>query len=132
MREVKSGQHKAVLTRLIFSIGGFGGPHYEVRWSRGKLTYRTDDSQVKVVPSAQAWENFWAEMNRIGVWGWRRVYDDGQTLDGCQWEFDLGNGEQSVKCFGSNQFPGGDDRETAKPFQEFVAAVARLVGQPFG
>lgn len=132
MREVKSGQHKAVPTRLIFSIGGFGGPHYEVRWRSGRLRYRSNDSQMTVAPSAESWETFWAEMSRIGAWKWQRVYDDGQTLDGCQWELDLSSGEQSVKCFGSNQFPGGSDRETAKPFQEFVAAVARLVGQPFG
>ena len=119
-------------TKFMVSIGGFGSPHHEVRWRRGRLRCRADDSQTTVTPSAQEWEAFWAAMDQIGVWEWQRVYDDGQTLDGCQWELDLSNGEQSVKCFGSNQFPGGDDREAAKPFQSFLAAVGALVQRPFG
>lgn len=119
-------------TRLTITIGGFHGPHYEVRLERGRLRVRLEDVMLTVTPSAQEWEAFWAAMEQIGVWRWQHVYDDGQTLDGCQWKIDLRNGEQSVKCFGSNKFPGSDDRETAKPFQSFLAAVSALVQRPFG
>ena len=124
----------AIPTRLIISIGGFGGPQHDVRWHRGKLRYRSHEapSEVPIVPSGVDWESFWTAMDRIGVWNWQARYNDRETLDGTQWSIDISKGSRSVRCFGSNAYPGGKDLQHARPFQEFLAAVRALVRQPFG
>lgn len=113
-------------TRFVATIGGFGGPHYEVRWFRHKLRYRTDESQASVVPSVSDWETFWAALGKIGVWSWQASYDDPEICDGTQWEIeiDLGDGSHRVRCTGSNRYP--------RSFQQFLEAVGALVRQPFG
>ena len=111
-------------SRLLVTIGGFGGPHYEVRWSRRKLRYHSDELQAAVMPTDEAWKSFWAALDRINVWGWAAHYDDLEILDGTQWELDLSNGTRRVKCSGSNAYP--------PEFEQFLAAVEALVGQPFG
>lgn len=121
MRQVST---PAAPVRLVVTIGGFGGPHHEVRWQRGKLWYRTDESTVPVVPSADEWERFWTAIDHIGVWSWEARYDDLDVCDGTQWEIDIRQGSRRVRCFGSNAYP--------EPFQEFLAAVKALVRQPIG
>lgn len=111
-------------TRFVATIGGFGGQHYEVRWFRRKLRYRTDESQASVVPSVSDWETFWAALDKIGVWSWQARYDDLETCDGTQWEIDLSDGSRSVRCSGSNRYP--------RSFQQFLEAVGALVRHPFG
>lgn len=121
--------------RLVATIGGFFDGHCEVRWRRGKLWYRhdhVDGSQVSVIPSAAAWERFWASLDQVGIWNWEAHYDDLETCDGEQWSININDGSRSVRSSGSNAYPGGANREHARPFQEFLEAVGALVGQPFG
>jgi hypothetical protein len=65
--------------------------------------------------------------NQIGVWSWQRHYDDLDVLDGTQWGLDLNDGVNNVQCSGSNAYPGGNDLEHARPFQEFLAAMSALI-----
>jgi hypothetical protein len=123
---------ESVPSRFVVTIGGFFGRHHEVRWRRGQLWYRTDEMQTLVVPTSADWQNFWATIERIGVWGWEAGYDDLETLDGCQWSLAISYGSRRLKCYGSNLFPGQTDLERARPFQQFLDAVALLVQQPFG
>src|SRR6185436_688723 len=105
--------------RLLVTIGGFPHGHEEVRWRRGRLWYRPDEYDeyvVSLVPTVQEWEAFWAAIDQIGVWQWQSRYDNPDILDGTQWTLELTNGSRRVKCFGSNSFPGGSDREHARPF----------------
>lgn len=116
----------SVPTKFLVTIGGFGGPHHEVRWFRRKLRYRSDESQTSVVPSGPGWNTFWATLDKIGVWSWQARYDDPEICDGTQWEveIDFGDGSHHVRCTGSNRYP--------ELFQQFLEAVEALVGQPFG
>ena len=51
-----------VPTRFHISIGGFGGPGYEVRLVNGRLQYRTEVASLPEMfsPTAKDWEQFWA------------------------------------------------------------------------
>lgn len=111
-------------SRLLVTIGGFGGPHYEVRWFRRKLRYHSDELQAAMVPTDEAWKSFWAALDRINVWGWAAHYDDLEIFDGTQWELDLSDGVRRVRCSGSNAYP--------PEFQQFLDAVTVLTGQRFG
>lgn len=126
MREVKRDKPKAVPTQLIITIGGFAGPRHEVRLQRGRLQYqyRTDDGQETVTPSAEAWADFWAELDRIKIWSWREQYDDPRIMDGTQWSVAISDGARSIKSVGSNRYP--------RRFQEWLQAVRALTGRPFG
>lgn len=122
MREVKRDKPKAVPTQLLITIGGFAGPRHEVRLQRGRLQYCTNDGQETVTPSADAWDTFWAELDRINVWAWRPRYDT-RILDGEQWTAEIRHEARSVRSFGSNRYP--------RRFQEFLQAVRALTGRPF-
>lgn len=116
--------------RLAFTIGGFTGTNQEVQWRRGQLWYGLDGSRVKVTPSTEDWETFWATLDRIGVWSWEPVYNDPEIMDGCQWALQLRHGSRQVKSFGSNAYPGGNELAQARPFRQFLTAVGALVRQP--
>ena len=103
--------------RLVASIGGFHGPNYEVRWFRRKLRYRTDESRASFVPSISDWVEFWAALDKIGVWSWHTSYHHPEILDGTQWALDLSDGSRSVRCTGSNRYP--------RSFQKFLKAWIR-------
>jgi hypothetical protein len=135
IRKVESAE--LLPARFVVTIGGFAAPHYEVRWIGRRLRYRnyeigSHDSHAKVVPTAQQWQEFWASMDRIGVWDWQQRYDNPYVVDGIQWEIDLSDGVRRVRCFGSNKYPGGRNLERGRPFRQFLAAVEALVRQPFG
>jgi hypothetical protein len=132
LREVKRDQPTAIPTRLIITIGGFHGPHYDVRLECGRLQYRTDDSHQMVTPSAENWATFWAAMDRIGVWSWDARYDDVEVLDGIQWSIEISDSSRSVRCLGSNAYPGGQNLKHARPFREFLNVIESLVRRPFG
>lgn len=134
MREVKRDRPMAVPTKFLVTIGGFLDGRCEVRWRRGKLWYRhdrIDGSEMSMIPSATDWERFWTAMDQIEVWSWKARYDT-EILDGEQWTVAIRHGSQRIQCYGSNAYPGGHDRETAQPFQEFLAAVSALTRRPFG
>jgi hypothetical protein len=123
--------------RLFVTISGYGGPHYEVRRRRGRLTYRTyeygsHDSRANVVPTAKEWETFWTALDRIGVWSWQGNYYTHGMMDGTQWSIDLSDGVRRVRSYGSNAYPGGEGWKRGRPFSEFLSAVEALVRQPFG
>ncbi len=126
------GKAPGIPARLIITIGGFGAPQHEVRWRRQRLQFSIDTAHGTIEPSPEAWKTFWAALDQIGVWGWGPRYDNPEICDGTQWEIDICDGVRSIRCFGSNQYPGGPDRDRAKPFQEFLAAVSALIQQTFG
>lgn len=124
MREVKRDKPKAVPTQLIITIGGFAGTRHEVRLQRGQLQYRTNDGQETVTPSAEAWADFWAELDQIKIWRWQEQYDDPRILDGTQWSVAISDGARNVRSTGSNAYP--------RLFRKFLAAVGALTRRPFG
>jgi hypothetical protein len=116
--------------RFRISIGGFGGPHYEVRLVNGRLRYQADFSTLpeKISPTAKEWETFWATVQRCDLWNWALHYDDSDICDGTQWEIEVTLGERRLRSSGSNAYPGGEGTGYSKCFRLLLRAVRKLVG----
>lgn len=117
----------------IFSaaIGGFGGPYYQVIWKDGTLTYSTDlyGTPQKLLIEPEQWRYFWKALIELGVWKWEERYNNPGVLDGTSWSIHIEYQGRSVKSFGSNAYPGGEQRiEPSVVFRRFCRAVSALVG----
>ena len=122
--------------RLSFGIGGFNGMSYEVEFSGEAIHVRSGvghgawRDNIAVTPSAEAWLQFWQAVDAIDVWQWQPEYFDHDVLDGTQWELELAHAGSSVKCEGSNAYPGANGpsygRNTA--FARFLKALRTLTG----
>jgi hypothetical protein len=119
-----------VPTRFQISIGGFGGPCYEVRVVNGQLGYQAKFSHppVTISPTTEEWEQFWATVQRCDLWNWAPLYDDPDVCDGTQWEIDIQLGERSLRSFGSNSYPSDEGTGYSKPFRLLLRAVRKLIG----
>lgn len=128
--------HPILPDRFLFGIGGYGGPSYEVEFTAGVLHVRSGvghgawREKTTVTPSPEAWSQFWQAVDAIGAWQWQPEYFDHDVLDGTQWELELAHAGSSVKCEGSNAYPGANGpsygRNTA--FARFLKAIRTLTG----
>jgi hypothetical protein len=125
---------------LRFAIGGFPGGTQEWVLEGESLTYRAPDrmsgrpaaAPVQVIPSAEAWEDFWAACERAGVQRWGSSYPNPGILDGTQWELRIAGEGFELEAWGSNAYPDREGRsqelDSSRGFDDFVAAMERLVG----
>ena len=121
---------------LHFGIGGYDGISYEVELAGGAIHVRSGvghkawRENTTVTPSPEAWTQFWQTMETIGVWQWQPQYFDHEVLDGTQWELELKHAGRSVKCDGSNAYPGtsGPDYGRTSAFAQFLKALRTLTG----
>lgn len=121
---------------LHFGIGGFNGPSWDVELKAGVLVVRetragyVDGKETIVTPTPEAWSQFWQTAEIIGVWQWQPEYFDHDILDGTQWELELTHAGRTVKCDGSNAYPGANGpnygRNTA--FARFLKTLRTLTG----
>lgn len=130
MSSIPRKRNDAVPTTFRISIGGFGGPNYEVRFVNGRLRYQANFSPTPVMisPTAEEWTQFWDRVEQCDLWHWAPRYDDPDILDGTQWELDIQLGRRRVTSFGSNAYPGGEGVGRSEPFQLFLRAVRKLIG----
>jgi hypothetical protein len=57
-------------------------------------------------PPTESWERFWAELDEIGVWSWRRWYSPIQwATDGEGWSFLAAHDDRLVSSRGYRAFP---------------------------
>lgn len=112
------------------SVGGFGGPNYELRLMNGRLRYQADFSSLpeKISPTAKEWETFWATVQRCDLWNWEARYDDFDICDGTQWAIEVMLGDRHLRSSGSNAYPGGEGTGYSKPFRLLLRAVRKLIG----
>ena len=106
-------------------------------WTGGQLlcrhapgAYMWQKEPLRCKPSPEQWEQFWAAVNAAGVWNWARDYTNPDVLDGTQWLLKLTHDGGTVRCAGSNAFPGseGPNFDRAIPFGRFLTALERLTG----
>lgn len=120
-----------------FYLGGYGGPHHEIRWECHQLHYVNSSMgpgmgyPVSSMLLVDEWQHFWDSMDRMEVWNWpRRCTGNEGVCDGTQWKFKIGHGDRAVHSAGSNAYPFTADIEPPLAFRAFVDAVSRLVGRP--
>ena len=110
--------------------GLFGG--WQARWDGDRLVYDrlgpgfTRDVQEELWPSASDWRRFWADVERIGVWAWRRRYDADGGDPEASWQLRLARPGRRIESEGRNGAEPDDGRGAAMP--ELLAALRRLLG----
>ena len=126
--------------RFALFLGGYTGPCWQVMSPRrfpGELHYemrQEEEVTRRVIPSTEEWHGFWADLDRMGVWNWRREYS-APIWDGIQWSVKLRTQDgRWCHSFGSNAFPpDGEGPEPCGVFPSFCGSVSRLLGGlPFG
>ncbi|HET9373586.1 MAG TPA: hypothetical protein VFO40_01335 [Chthoniobacterales bacterium] len=118
---------------------------------KGRLTYthlQSRDSYLQelgpepqreeIQPSAEQWQTFRIELDRLNVWCWQAKYSDPAVCDGTGWSTEIAYTDRSLLSSGDNCFPGWNGRaipitaaERDNTFEKFCRAVARLVGREF-
>ena len=123
---------------LEISIGGYGGPSYDLTWEDGHLVYRmyedgTQQAVLHMRPSKRSWEAFWKVMDEIDIWGGQDHYEpSGRVMDGTGWSVKILVDDRFVESGGDNAYPvdghcAGTD-EVTPCFRKFLRAVRRLMG----
>lgn len=127
---------------FLFYIGGFTGPYEEYRLDDDWLRYMVskegcpphmyqDRGAKLVVAEKQMTENDWAALwTRLDelhcdFWNWRKTYNNPDIMDGTQWKLKIRMGNRFVDCYGSNDFPGGEGKNSE--FNQFVKTLERFV-----
>lgn len=113
-------------SELEFSIGGYMGASYAVNLKEKAIEYTWHGARSKrrgterIVPSADRWNTFRDELDRLGVWGWAERYSDPAVVDGTNWSVAIHWGDRRIESGGSNAFPGR--------FEDVLTAVSGLIG----
>ena len=126
-------------TKLELSIGGMGDHTSVVLKEEGTILYErlgpgfVPQDCAEVRPTDEEWSAFWSELERLGVWNWRRDYFNSNVCDGTQWGVKVNHAGRNIKVSGSNSYPKADgkpNRSTSPTecFNMFSAAVSRLAG----
>jgi hypothetical protein len=104
-----------VLDGRALAYEHLGGPHH----------------QARVRPTEGRWIEFWAELDRIGVWDWLPRYEaEDFSTDGYGWQVSISKGGRMVEAGGYNAFPGADktERGFSTDWSDFQLALRRLLG----
>jgi hypothetical protein len=114
----------------LLELGVDMGPLLELA---GSQTQREE-----IQPSAERWQTFRKELNRLNVWSWQAKYSNPAVCDGTGWSAEIVYSDRSLVSSGDNCFPGWDGRavpitgnETDNTFENFCHEVARLIGREF-
>jgi hypothetical protein len=127
-----------------FRIGGFGVGSRGLKLHGDTIVtvrvpwdYRPDMplETRRVVPTAEAWQEFWAAARVAGVHHWRRRYVAPDIVDGTGWDLALESGGFRVASQGSNAYPDSRGRshegDFTDGFRHFLAALRELTGEEF-
>lgn len=115
---------------FVFYIGGSGGPSLYLRLEGDTLICertaggRYSGDVLELAPGHDAWEAFFAALERIGVWDWESEYDGVHACsDVTYWHLRLEAGERTISSRGANAYPGTGADE---PSESFTALLTLL------
>lgn len=124
---------------LEFSVYGYFAAFSEWELRGDTLVYRaaTGDpsapmTEVRTIPSADAWSAFWLDVERAGVQRWRSRYVAESIVDGEGWRTRIRAGNSVVESTGYNAYPDESGREQegsrTDAFAAYIEALRRLAG----
>lgn len=124
--------------KLEFYIGGFTMyGRYCVKLEGDTVRYGIAcggewmEIKAEATPTQRKWLNFRKKLDAIGVWKWKRRYDNPNVLDGTQWSLEIDYGVRKRKTYGSNRYPGFKDEHDmhqTPEFKAFLHALSLLLG----
>jgi hypothetical protein len=132
--------HEGAPEALSFTFGGYGASSLAVNLRGETVVVRRAPwdwegnavaDSVVVVPTTEAWAEFWAAAETAGVHNWRSRYH-AHVMDGVGWTLRLEAGGRTLESQGSNAFPDRHGREhevETDAFRAFLDALGALVGQ---
>ena len=134
--EHTQGHHAASgLNQFLFSIGGYGGESFEVRWDGSALVFVHRSARNKLLslervsPSDEEWGRFWAWMDEHRCWDWPEVcVNQLDVTDGTHWNLVVDRGDRKLVSGGSNAYPGSDTTDPSEAFRDFIQQMRRLLG----
>ena len=106
--------NKIIKPEVIDLNAGWYGGGFSFKLEKNKSgTVFSDYVEMKVTPviSDQKIIRFWENVEKLGVWNWKKKYPYWKQkyeplLDGCSWELKLRNREGRAKyCSGYESFP---------------------------
>ena len=121
--------------RLEVDAGNvFGGIHAD--WDGTAIVLTSEERgrrrTVTVSASSARWRRFWRDVDRLGVWRWRRSYELRPVVPDAEgWSVVLAVGGRRVAAEGLGTYPdlrGRPTRRRELAFEPFLAAVDRLLG----
>lgn len=126
---------------FFFYIGGYPGPYYTVTKKGKALIYswegrdESDELHSEIIefyPTKAQWLEFWADVENIDIWSWDEEYVAPDAVDGTQWKLDLKFDGKSLKCTGSNKYPGQSRQDRlglyTETFKTLLSATRKLIG----
>lgn len=121
--------------QFVFSIGGYGGDAFEVRWDGTAIVFVHRSARNKILaleritPDDQEWERFWAWMDEHDCWAWPEVcVNRMQVDDGTHWNLVVERGDRKLVSGGSNAYPGSETTDPSAVFRAFIEQMRRLLG----
>jgi hypothetical protein len=80
-------------------------------------------------PDSIRWEQFWREMDAIGLWKWDAEYWN-SSCDGTYWCLDFRFSGKSLTSNGKNAYPdgGNGNYSSDSAFAHFLSALEKLTG----
>lgn len=112
-------------TELKAWIGGYVGPSYEIERSESGVVYRVyergyDVHHTETIPkNDRSWKRFIEDLEMIGVWGWKPVYQGDSSPDATTWYVHIHADGKTVESKGINLYPPA--------FTEFLRSMRTLL-----
>ena len=120
---------------FFFELHSMPGLPSTVEWVNGRLEIRSDyhPNPFFRSPTPEAWDDFWIEVDELGVWEWESSYHDPGVLDGIGWGLRFGRDGRRIVSRGSNAYPGQTKRfgGPTTDFRRLTRAVTCLVGNTY-
>ena len=97
--------------------------------NKTQLIFIYSNSEI-IEPKQSEWENFWENLEKIGIWDLEENYERCIMIDGYFWEINISHQNQSIHSRGNNIDPTLYlGTELVSILDEFLDAIYDLTGK---
>ncbi len=97
--------------------------------NKTQLIFIYSNSEI-IEPKQNEWENFWENLEKIGIWDLEENYERCIMIDGYFWEINISHQNQSIHSRGNNIDPTlYVGTELVSILDEFLDAIYDLTGK---